>query len=70
MSSVVRKCGYYSDLGIAKIYVFDPVERWAARWDNGTRKLQRIGELKLTNGSILQVPDIFLRFDERLNRRK
>ena len=70
MTSVVRKCGYYADLGIAQIYVFDPVARWAAKWESATGKLQRIDELKLTNGSIVRVHDIFARFDDRLKRRK
>lgn len=64
-----EKCRHYSDLSIAQIYVFDPVERWAAQWNKSTRQLDRISELVLTNGSKVDVPSIFTRFDDRLKRR-
>lgn len=67
--NVLRKCRHYAELGIPQIYIFDPVERWAAQWDNTTEELQRVSELKLTNGSIVRVHDIFVRLDERLQRR-
>lgn len=67
--NIVRKCRHYAELGIPQIYIFDPVERWAAQWDASRGELQRVPELKLTNGSIVRVDDIFARLDERLQPR-
>jgi Uma2 family endonuclease len=64
-----EKCRHYDDLRIKQIYFFDPVARWAAQWNKGTKQLERITELNLTNGSIVAVTSIFDRFDERLKRR-
>ena len=64
-----EKCRHYSDLGITQIYVFDPVERWAAQWNARAQQLERITELKLTNGSTIDVHNVFDRFDQRLKRR-
>jgi Uma2 family endonuclease len=66
---VLEKCQHYSELGIPQIFVFDPIERSAAQWSPTNRCLERISELKLTNGSILEVDGIFVRFDQRLRRR-
>ena len=69
MATVMEKCAHYTGLGIAQIYVFDPVERWAAQWDKATKQLPKITELRLTNASVASVADIFARFDERLKKR-
>lgn len=66
---MLEKCRHYQELGIAQIYVFHPVERWAAQWNAATGKLERVSELKLTNGSIVGVNEIFVRLDDRLKGR-
>lgn len=66
---VLEKCRHYAGLGIAQIYVFDPIERSAAQWNRANQHLERISELTLTNGAILKVDGIFARFDQRLKRR-
>lgn len=65
---VLEKCRHYKELGIVQIYVFDPIERWAAEWNAAKQELERISELRLTNGSTVRVESIFARFDERLKR--
>lgn len=66
---VLEKCQHYAHLGIAQIFVLDPVERWAAEWDKNASVLRRVSELKLTNGTSVSVAEIFVRFDQRLKRR-
>ncbi len=63
---VFEKCQHYAELGIFQIYVFDPIARSAAQWNRADQQLERIDELTLTNGSIVQVATIFIRFDQRL----
>jgi Uma2 family endonuclease len=65
---IAQKCRYYANLGIHRIFVFDPVERWAAEWDAQAGELRRISELQLTNNSVVRVDEIFARFEERLKR--
>lgn len=65
---IAQKCRHYAELGIQQIFVFDPVERWAAEWNKQAAELRRVSELRLTNGSAVSVGDIFTRFDERLKR--
>jgi Uma2 family endonuclease len=66
---VLEKCRHYAALGIAQIYIFDPIERSALRWNAARQELEQISELTLTNGSIVSAASIFARFDERLKRR-
>jgi Uma2 family endonuclease len=68
-AKVLEKCQHYGALGIPQVYVFDPIERSAARWNAAQQQLEQIRELNLTNGSIVPVERIFVRFDERLKRR-
>lgn len=69
LARMQEKCRYYADLGIKRIYVFDPVDRWAAEWNRDSNELQRVNELQLTNGSVVRVADLFERLDQRLKRR-
>ncbi|MBV8867210.1 MAG: Uma2 family endonuclease [Acidobacteriaceae bacterium] len=66
---VLEKCQHYAELGIPQIYVFDPVERSTAQWNRAEQQLEPITQLNLTNGSIVLVNDILVRFDQRLKRR-
>jgi Uma2 family endonuclease len=66
---VLEKCQHYTELGIPQIYVFDPIQRSAAKWNRVNQLLEPITELSLTNGSVLFVDSIFARFDQRLKRR-
>ncbi len=66
---VLEKCQHYAALGIPQIYVFDPIERSASRWNVAQQLLEQISDLNLTNGTVVPVESIFARFDQRLKRR-
>jgi Uma2 family endonuclease len=66
---VSEKCQHYAELGIHQIYVFDPVQRTVEQWNAARQQLERISQLSLTNGAVVQAEEIFTRFEQRLKRR-
>lgn len=68
-AKILEKCSHYADLGIAQIYVIDPIQRSVTQWNRHKHDLEPVRELKLTNGSIVHVNSIFARLDERLKHR-
>lgn len=64
-----EKSLHYAELGIYQIYIFDPVARTVEQWNPVQQQLERISQLTLTNGVVLQAEEIFARFDQRLKRR-
>jgi Uma2 family endonuclease len=66
---VLEKCQHYTELGIAQIYVFDPVERTAQQWNASKQVLEEISVMKLTNGRELTTQAIWQAFDLRLRKR-
>lgn len=57
MSHVMRKCRHYARIGIPQIFVLDPEERVAWRWDSGS--LERVSELNLSNGSSICLAEVW-----------
>lgn len=68
MTDVFRKCRLYAGIDIGQILVFDPEERIAWQWSRETINLERVHELRLSNGHTLSVADIWAELDRRLGK--
>ncbi len=65
-----EKCERYAAMGVTDILVFDPVDRKAWSWDRTMKSLIRVSEANLplrSNGSKIDLADLWRRFDSRLN---
>jgi Uma2 family endonuclease len=68
-AEVLDKCRRYQKDGIGQIYVFDPERRIAKQWDPIEGELKHIVTLKLTNGIVVTVADIWLALDKKLSKK-
>ena len=64
MSHVMSKCRHYARIGIPQIFVLDPEERVAWRWDSGN--LETVSEFNLGNGSTIFLAEVWRRLEEEI----
>lgn len=69
MTQVFEKCRNYARIGIPQIFVFDPQSRAAWQWSRGADNLERVQTLRLGNGSVLDVSEIWTELDGRMRKR-
>ncbi len=70
MTKVFEKCRNYARIGIPQIFVFDPESQTAWEWSRETDNLERIQNVRLGNGSTLEVNDIWAELDARMRMKK
>ena len=68
MQRVLRKCRFYGDQGITHVYVFDPEDRTAARWNAAKRALEQVDVLAIQNRRPIKVAEIWAELDKELER--
>jgi Uma2 family endonuclease len=66
MQRMLRKCRFYAEQGIRYIYVFDPEDRSAQRWNVSTAALESITEIELPNRPAIPMHVIWRALDEKL----
>jgi Uma2 family endonuclease len=65
--AVNEKCQLYEQSGIGQIYVFDPEKRTAKLWSSQLDRLVDIEALRLPNGVVYPVKEIWTELDRRLS---
>ena len=63
LTHVLRKCRQYERIGTERIFVLDPVEKLAWRWNSGS--LEAIGQLNLPNGAVVVLDGIWRELAEQ-----
>ena len=53
---IIRKCRQYERIGTERIFVLDPVEKFAWLWKSGS--LEAIAQLLLPNGAAVALEEI------------
>jgi Uma2 family endonuclease len=66
MQRVLRRCRFLSEQGIPYIYVFDPEDRTAQRWNHEKGALENIQQLEYGEGPLIPVQRIWEELDRRL----
>jgi Uma2 family endonuclease len=66
MSLVHEKCQNYERIGFQEIFVLDPEFRKGWEWSRETRNLERIDALRLTNGKVIELAEIWQELDKEL----
>jgi Uma2 family endonuclease len=60
---IIRKCRQYERIGTERIFVLDPVEKFAWLWKSGS--LEAITQLLLPNGVTLALEEIWRQLEEQ-----
>jgi|ERR1035438_3553651 Uma2 family endonuclease len=68
MQRILRKCRFYAEQGIGYIYVFDPEDRTAQRWNAVSASLESVAEIEVPNRSPIPVLTIWKALDEELKQ--
>ena len=68
MQQILRKCRFYAAQGIRYIYVFDPEDRMAQRWNVSGASLEPASEIEVPNRPSIPVMAIWEALDEKLKR--
>ena len=66
MGPLFAKCRHYVRIGIPQIFVFDPVARDAWEWSRETDSIERIQSMRLGNGSVIAVDDVWAELEKRI----
>ncbi|MBV8709970.1 MAG: Uma2 family endonuclease [Acidobacteriaceae bacterium] len=66
MQRVLRKCRFLSEHGIPYVYVFDPEDRTAQRWNHDKGILENIEALQSGDGPDIPVARIWEALDQKL----
>ncbi len=67
MQYVLRKCRMYAKWGIRNVYVFDPEDRTAQKWNQTTNGLEDITEMAFENRPSISVKRIWSELDRQLD---
>ena len=70
MTKVFEKCRNYARIAVRQIFVFDPEAKMAWQWSRETNNLERIQSANLTNGSTLEVDQIWAEMAARMAARR
>ena len=68
MQRILRKCRFYAEQGISYIYVFDPEDRTAQRWNAVSASLESVAEIEVPNRPAIPVLTIWNALDEELKQ--
>ncbi len=68
MQRILRKCRFYAEQGIPHIYVFDPEDRTAERWNVAKRALEPVEVVAIENWPRIGVCEIWAELDKELER--
>lgn len=68
MQRVLRKCRFYAEQGISYIYVFDPEDRTAQRWNGERGSLEPVEALQIGNRKRVDVAEIWADLDKELEQ--
>jgi hypothetical protein len=60
---IIRKCRQYERIGTERIFVLDPVEKFAWLWKAGS--LEAITQLSLPNGGTVALEEIWRQLEEQ-----
>lgn len=60
---VVKKCHHYARIGTERVFVLDPVEKFAWQWNSGS--LEAITQMRLTNGAVVSLDEVWKQLDEQ-----
>ena len=60
------KCRQYTEIGIEKVFVVDPEARDGWEWNAEAGHLERVQELRLTNGRVITLDDVWKELDRQL----
>lgn len=63
LTYMINKCRHYERIGIQQVFVFDPAEKLAWRWNAGS--LEAVAQLLLPNGVSLAIDEIWRQLDEQ-----
>jgi Uma2 family endonuclease len=63
MMYVLKKCHHYERIGIERIFVLDPVGRFAWQWNSGS--LESVAQLLLPNGAAIVLDEIWRELEEQ-----
>ena len=59
MSYVIAKCQNYARIGVPQVFVLDPEAKLGWQWVNGS--LESMSDLKLNNGSVIALNEVWRR---------
>ncbi len=65
MDALFEKCAQYARIGVCQIFVFNPRTHTAWQWDTATRNLERMDQLKLGNGSVIDLTLLWSELERR-----
>lgn len=68
MQRILRKCRFYAEQGIPHIYVFDPEDRTAERWNGLKGTLEPVEAIAVENWPRIEVSQIWAELDKELER--
>lgn len=68
MQRVLRKCRFYADAGIPHVYIFDPEDRTAERWNAARRTLEPVEAIEIENWPRIEVGRVWAELDRELER--
>ncbi len=68
MQRVLRKCRFLSEQGVPYVYVFDPEDRIAQRWNHGAGTLENVGVLESGDWPSIPVTRIWNALDQELEK--
>ncbi len=60
---VIKKCRLYERIGTERIFVLDPIEKFAWQWKSGS--LEAITQLLLPNGAAVALEEIWRQLEEQ-----
>jgi Uma2 family endonuclease len=60
---VIKKCHHYERIGTERIFVLDPVDKFAWQWKSGS--LEAITQLLLPNGAAVALEEIWRQLEEQ-----